>query len=241
MDAEYLVAHRGWRQRFPENTLPAIAGALQAGAINIEIDVQLSADHVPILFHDRTLDRLCNVNGEIHQFNSQQLGQFHAYEPDRFGDKFIGTPLTELADVVALFEKFPQAQLFLEVKEEALQQFGDAIVFDAIAPLIEPIRARCTVISFAFAFLQFAQARGWPLIGPVLNAWEEIDSPTLAKMEPAVVFCDIDQLPRGDLHAIPYSLVVYEVPDITTAEKLLARGVAKCETFNVGELLQTTR
>ncbi len=240
MDAEYLVAHRGWRQRFPENTLPAIEGALNAGATNIEIDVQLSADHVPILFHDRTLNRLCNVNGEIHQFTSQQLRQFRAYEPDRFGDHFIGTAIAELADVVALFENFPEAHLFLEVKEEALQVFGNAIVFDAIAPLIEPIRARCTLISFAFTFLQFAQARGWQRIGPVLNTWEEIESATLAQMQPAVVFCDIEQLPHGDLHAIPYSLVVYEVPDVTTAEKLLARGVTKCETFNVGEMLQTS-
>jgi len=55
MDREHLVAHRGWQRRYPENTLPAIKGALDAGARYIEVDVQLSADGVPVLFHDRTL------------------------------------------------------------------------------------------------------------------------------------------------------------------------------------------
>lgn len=238
MNADQLVAHRGWRQRFPENTLAAIEGALRAGAINIEIDVQLSADRVPMLFHDRTLMRVCREKGEVHQYNAQQLSGFPAYEPDRFGDQFLQTRIASLADVVALFEENSQTHLFLEVKEEALQQFGDATVYAAIAPLIEPIRERCTIISFAHTFLQYAQAQHWPRIGPVLNAWEEITSPTLAALRPSVVFCDIDQLPRGDLHAIPYPLVVYEVPDVATAEKLFARGIAKCETFNVGELLK---
>lgn len=239
MDANHLVAHRGWRQCFPENTLPAIAGALDVGALNIEIDVQLSADLVPMLFHDRTLDRMCRQRGELHQYTAQQLQQFSAYEPDRFADKFSGTAIAALEDVIALFEKNPQAHLFLEIKEEALRRFGNDAVYRAVQPLIERIRERCTLISFAQSFLQCAKRHGWPRVGPVLNTWEEIDSPTLAALQPAVVFCDIDQLPRHrDLHAVPYTLVVYEVPDIATAEKLRARGVAKLETFNVGELLQ---
>lgn len=241
MNTEQLVAHRGWRQRFPENTLPALAGALQVGAINIEIDVQLSADRVPMLFHDETLSRVCRQQGEIRQYTVEQLSRFSAYEPDRFGDEFLQTSIAALSDVVALFEQNRHAHLFLEVKEEALQHFGDAVVFDAIAQLIEPIRERCTLISFAHTFLQFAHTRGWPRLGPVLNAWEEINSATLAALQPSVVFCDIDQLPRGDLHAIPYSLIVYEVPDTVTAEKLFARGIAKCETFNVGDLLQSAK
>jgi len=125
------------------------------------------------------------------------------------------------------------------VKEEALHVFGNEAVYRALQPLIERIRERCTLISFAHTFLQFAKTQSWPRVGPVLNTWEEIDSPTLAALQPTVVFCDIDQLPRQrDLHSIPYPLVVYEVPDIDTAEKLRARGVAKLETFRVGELLK---
>lgn len=239
MKAEYLVAHRGWRQRYPENTLPAVEGALRAGAVNIEIDVQLSADEAPVLFHDRTLRRICRQRGAIHHYRYEQLQQFSAYEPDRFGERFLGTAIAHLRDLVALFERYPAAHLFLEIKRTAVLRFGNAAVYAAVLPHIEAIRTRCTLISFSHEFLQYAAAQGWPRVGPVLNTWEEIDSPTLAALRPAVVFCGTEQLPRGDLHAIPYPLVVYEVQQREVAESLIARGVAKVETFLVGELLES--
>ena len=48
MNADVLIAHRGWQRRYPENTLAAIEGAITAGALHIEIDVQLSRDGVPM-------------------------------------------------------------------------------------------------------------------------------------------------------------------------------------------------
>lgn len=48
----HLVAHRGCAARYPENTLAAVAAALQEGACCVEVDVQLSADRVPVLMHD---------------------------------------------------------------------------------------------------------------------------------------------------------------------------------------------
>ena len=44
-----LVAHRGYPQHYPENTLIGIEAAITAGARFIDVDVQLSADRVPVL------------------------------------------------------------------------------------------------------------------------------------------------------------------------------------------------
>ena len=55
MDIPELVAHRGYALHYPENTLIGIEAAIRAGARYVEVDVQLSADKVPVLFHDRTL------------------------------------------------------------------------------------------------------------------------------------------------------------------------------------------
>ena len=52
-----LVAHRGNAADFPENTLPALRSALDAGIPWVEIDVHLSADGVPFVIHDVRLDR----------------------------------------------------------------------------------------------------------------------------------------------------------------------------------------
>ncbi len=239
MNAEHLVAHRGWRNRFPENTLLAVKGALDAGARHIEIDIQVSADGEPVLFHDDTLDRLCRQRGAIADYTYAQLQQFSAYEPDRFGEQFSGTPIAHLRDLVELFGHYPHAVLYLEIKDNPVLKFGNAVTYDAVLPHIEKIRSRCIIISFVFDFLRYAASRGWPAVGPVLNTWEEIDSPTLAALKPAVVFCDVHDLPaQRDLRAIPYPLVVYEVQDKNTATALLQRGVQRVETFTVGELLE---
>jgi glycerophosphoryl diester phosphodiesterase len=51
------VAHRGDSGEFPENTLPAFAAAVAAGAAMIEFDVQESRDGVIVCIHDNTVDR----------------------------------------------------------------------------------------------------------------------------------------------------------------------------------------
>jgi len=65
MPAPKLVAHRGYARRFPENTLAAVEGAIHAGAHFVEIDVQLTSDGYPVLFHDRTTERMCGEPGSI--------------------------------------------------------------------------------------------------------------------------------------------------------------------------------
>jgi len=53
-----VIAHRGASHAQPENTPAAFDAALSEGADGIELDLQLSADHVPVVFHDPTLGRL---------------------------------------------------------------------------------------------------------------------------------------------------------------------------------------
>jgi glycerophosphoryl diester phosphodiesterase len=53
------LAHRGDWRRAPENTIPALLAALKVpGCDGVEFDVRLSADGVPVLLHDETLERV---------------------------------------------------------------------------------------------------------------------------------------------------------------------------------------
>lgn len=240
MDADHLIAHRGWQSRYPENTLPAIEGAIDAGARFIEIDVQLSADQVPYLFHDATLQRISRQPGRLHDYHSGELAAFSAGEPGRFGDRFADTPLATLAAAVALIERHPAVHLFTEIKAEATGSFGQDTVHDAVAPLLEPILDRCTLISFDFSYLRHARERGWARVGPVLGAWEDMRPDSFAALEPVVVFVDRHLLPRGeDVSALPWPLAVYEIDDPAEARELLDRGVRWIETFAVGEMIGT--
>lgn len=73
-----LYAHRGLHDNFssaPENSMAAFRKAVDAG-FGIELDVQLSKDKVPIIFHDSTLDRICGVEGKVEDYTYEELQQF---------------------------------------------------------------------------------------------------------------------------------------------------------------------
>ena len=83
-----LIAHRGYTQHYPENTLLGLEAAIEAGAEYIEVDIQLSKDQVVFLFHDRNLQRLCGQKGALHDYSAAELSRFKASDPDRFAYKY---------------------------------------------------------------------------------------------------------------------------------------------------------
>src|SRR3954451_23907992 len=61
----HRVAHRGYSAVAPENTLPALAGAVLAGATYVEVELRTPADGLPVVIHDRTLDRTTDGSGSV--------------------------------------------------------------------------------------------------------------------------------------------------------------------------------
>lgn len=73
-----LYAHRGLHDNntaAPENSLPAFRKAVEEG-YGIELDVQLTKDRVPVVFHDFTLDRVCGVSGRVDEYTYEELQKF---------------------------------------------------------------------------------------------------------------------------------------------------------------------
>lgn len=72
------VAHRGGSVLAPENTLAAFRNALTMPVDMLELDVQMSRDGYPIVFHDATIDRLTNGEGNILDLDFVQLRSLNA-------------------------------------------------------------------------------------------------------------------------------------------------------------------
>ncbi len=51
-----LQAHRGTRGNLPENTLPGFERALETGVTTLELDIAITADGIPVIYHDRALN-----------------------------------------------------------------------------------------------------------------------------------------------------------------------------------------
>ena len=65
------IAHRGARSLAPENTLQAIRKAHAVGANMSEVDVRLTADGVPVLLHDKVLERTSNIR-DMSEFRNRR-------------------------------------------------------------------------------------------------------------------------------------------------------------------------
>lgn len=70
-----IVAHRGAPLGVPENTIPAFQRALELGADAIEMDVRLSEDGVPVVFHNFYLDGKTEASGPIFAHTFAELRQ----------------------------------------------------------------------------------------------------------------------------------------------------------------------
>ena len=73
----FAYAHRGlWSADLPENSLEAFKQASEHG-FGAECDAHLSADGVPMIFHDFTLERMTGTEGAIDDASADELQALH--------------------------------------------------------------------------------------------------------------------------------------------------------------------
>jgi hypothetical protein len=146
--------------------------------------------------------------------------------------------VARLSGFVAELLAFPASEAFVELKRASIERFGAQRVLDAVLPVIAPLGRHARLISFDVAVLAAARARCDLELGPVLEAWSDLDAPAVRALAPEVVFCDEELLPAaGPLDARGAKLAIYEVDHPRRARELPARGATWIETFAVGEML----
>jgi len=241
-DAEQLptiIAHRGNAAEFPENTLQALESAVELGLRHVEFDVQLTADKVPVLFHDSDLQRVADRPGQVHDMNWAQLSETPVGEIKRFGRRFAFTFPPSLAQTVEAISGWPGVTPFVEVKRASLRRFGRETVLRRVSEVLRPILDRCVLISFDLPSVQILRAMTGARIGWVL---EHFDQPTLeaaAALGPEYLFCNLERIPAdsGMLPTGPWEWAIYEVRDLKTAQHCRSLGAAYVETMTVRGLL----
>lgn len=111
-----LCAHRGGAGSAPENTLAACRLALELGAEWVEVDVRYTADRVPVLLHDDTVDRTTDGRGPVRQMPFARLRELDA--GGWFAPRYRGERIPSLEELLALLAEHPTAGAYVEVKEE---------------------------------------------------------------------------------------------------------------------------
>ncbi len=238
-----LIAHRGYSQSYPENTLIALEAALKAGAQYVEFDVRFTADDVPVVFHDSELERVTGVKGNIHQTTSTEIAKLYASEPGRFGTQFANEPIPTLKDALLLLEKWPQAQAFVEIKSSTVEYFGIEHVAHRMVEELTPYMHQCIFISFHASVLETARKAGMQRIGWVIHEWENHSREQAETLKPDVLFCNADKIPDmgNSLWPGPWQWALYDVIDAELALQWAAHGVQFIETWDIGSMLSDSR
>jgi glycerophosphoryl diester phosphodiesterase len=237
-----LVAHRGHAREFPENTLPALASAIELGLRFVEFDVQLAADLTPVVIHDDELARTCGIQGSVFERTAAELTAIEAAERERFGVRHAGVTIPLLDSVVALLARYSHITAFVEIKRASLRRFGHETVLSRVLHAIELVRTQCVVISFDPQAVQLAREAGFQA-GWVLTRYDEPSRQECERLRPEYLFCNYEKLPpdASPLWPGPWRWALYEVTDANLAQTLVARGASLLETMAAADLLAALR
>lgn len=108
-----VIGHRGAKAYAPENTLESIRTAASLGVEWVELDVKLTRDGVPIIFHDEELERITGVQGLVADVTYDELRDLDA--GSWFGESFSGARIPTLEEAVDVILK-SNLGLNLEIK-----------------------------------------------------------------------------------------------------------------------------
>jgi glycerophosphoryl diester phosphodiesterase len=224
-----LIGHRGYPARYPENTLAAFEGAMQAGCDMIELDVTLTRDRKVVVIHDDTLERTTTGEGPV---RDHTLAKIQALDAGSWFDaRFAAERVPELAEVLRLTAG--RCMLNIEIKESAFEAGypADAIEHQVVK-LVKTSGAldRAIISSFDRRILERISAMDAPPAIAFISDHKADQSvlDLLRAMKayswhPRFKVLTRDQV--GTLHAAGLKVFPWTINTAAEAQKVLALGV----------------
>jgi glycerophosphoryl diester phosphodiesterase len=214
-----IVAHRGGGRLAPENTLGAIRKGASMGFKGVEFDVMLTADALPIIIHDETLERTTNGRGSVPLMNYAQLVSLDAGGGER----------------IPTFEE--AARLCRELGVWANVEIKPALGHERATGLAVALLARelwrgaalpPVLSSFSIVALEAAQEaapelpRGY-LVDKIPPDWRQ----TLQRLGCVALHCNYKSLTgplAAEIREAGYAILLWTVNDLTVARQMFSFG-----------------
>lgn len=148
-DKEFLViAHRGASHYAPENTMSAFRLAHKMNADMIELDVQLSKDGIPVVFHDAKLSQHSNGKGLVSSFSFDDLRKLDAGK--WFSKEFRGEKIPSLQEVLQWASG--KMMVNIEIKKEAVADSPENGVEEKVIKLVQGSGMASQIIISSFDY-----------------------------------------------------------------------------------------
>lgn len=140
------IAHRGFSTRFPENTIAAFDAAMREPIDAMELDIQMTKDHVPVIYHGRTLHMIGGGLKRIHRLTLEELARFDF--GGWFGPGFADTSIATLEQVLVRFGGRCPLMLEIKARESSLARLQDLV--ERVLALVRGMQLSETVYILSF-------------------------------------------------------------------------------------------
>lgn len=234
-----IIGHRGACGYAPENTLESIKTAAEMSVEWVELDVKLTADNIPVIFHDDTLDRTTNGHGPMAQTLYEDLKQLEA--GSWFSDGFTGIKIPTLEETVELLIELDLG-LNLEIKPCPGREKETAeIALDLLSHYWDA-HDRLLISSFEHVSLETAldMATDWNRGLLLPEEWPENWKELAEYLDVTTININGNTVSREDIEQIidlDKPVLAYTINDPQTARKLQGWGVDAMFT-DVPDVLQ---
>ena len=143
-----ITAHRGSSQSAPENTMAALAAAVEELADYAEIDVQYSRDQVIVVCHDTNLSRVAGLDKKVGDLTFEELQELDV--GSWFSEEFSGEKIPSLEAVLDYCKG--KINLNIEIKNIG----RDTDLPEAVAAMIQEkdMAEQCVVTSVSLSYLE---------------------------------------------------------------------------------------
>lgn len=221
-----IIGHRGACGYAPENTLESIRTAADMGVEWVELDVKLTKDQIPIIFHDETLERTTNGSGLVAQTLYEDIRQMEA--GSWFADSFAGIKIPTLEEACEVLIDL-NLGLNLEIKPcPGREKETTEVALDALSRVWDD--HECLLISsFQHVSLETARdiAGDWAR-GLLMDDWIENWKDLASYLDVTTVNINGNECSREQIRAIgdmEYPILAYTINDPQRARQLQAWGV----------------
>ena len=152
-----IIGHRGWKAKYPENTMLGFEKAIEAGATMIEFDVQLTMDNQLAIFHDETAKRLCdrytNITASLKDTIKKEL-------------RVEGNEIPFLDELFDTFKDDTKYYIELKTYDSCTQEQRTKLAFYTINEITKHnLRPNCFIVSFDPKILQLCRRLGYNNLG----------------------------------------------------------------------------
>lgn len=231
MDLPPIIGHRGAAGLAPENTLASFQTAAALGCRMVEFDVRLSADGVPVVFHDATLERRTDGRGAVGAHTLEQLRRLDAGGGEAIPTLAEALRLCLDLGLMVNIEIKPDPGVERPTAQAALARARDLWPADRPTPLVS---------SFSAAALAAAAeaAPHWPrglLVETVPPDWRERAAAS-GCIAVHASHAELAAATVGEIKHAGYAVLAYTVNSRARAETLWRWGVASVFTDRPDQL-----